>query len=256
MSPRPIKSRQVGTPFSIKGMRPYGCFNEEKEPVQLQFEEMESIRLCDYLGLRQLEASICMGVSRPTLTRVYKNARKKMAIAMSEGRPIEFGGGQYKLDENWKECGFCQSAIFGSKQKQPDQKCILCGNTSANSGNQKTGEINAHRFAIACSKASAGGKLSSIFARSPYFCLTNKYGEIQEFVKNPFWQDPACVGENVIQLLLQHDVNVIIGADIGQKILSYIQQYKMVFVLIRDPHLSSMKEFLQLLTNTEKNAKT
>lgn len=256
MSPRPIKSRQVGTPFSIKGMRPYGCFNEEKEPVQLQFEEMESIRLCDYLGLRQLEASICMGVSRPTLTRVYKNARKKMAIAMSEGRPIEFGGGQYTLDENWEECSNCHSAIFNSKQIQPGHICILCGNKNLNNELQPNEKNKNNRYAIVCSTASIESKLSSVFARGPYFCITNEYGEVHEIIKNPFWQDQSCVGENVINFIYKYGVNVIIGADIGQNILSHIQQKNMVFILIRNPLLSSLKIITQLITNSESYAKT
>jgi len=52
----------------------------------LNFDEYETIRLLDYEGLMQEEAAERMNVSRPTLTRIYENARKTMAKAFVEGK--------------------------------------------------------------------------------------------------------------------------------------------------------------------------
>ena len=51
-------------------------------------EEMESIYLMDILDLYQEEAAISMNVSRPTFTRILKNARQKLTRALVYGNKI------------------------------------------------------------------------------------------------------------------------------------------------------------------------
>jgi len=58
------------------------------EPVILEIAELEALRLVDLEGLSQEEAGQRMGVSRGTVWRLVQRARKKMARALSEGRPI------------------------------------------------------------------------------------------------------------------------------------------------------------------------
>ncbi len=59
-----------------------------REPVFLTLEEVEAIRLVDYLGLTQEEAGERMGVSRGTVWRALHSGRRKMARALVEGREI------------------------------------------------------------------------------------------------------------------------------------------------------------------------
>ncbi|RKY54775.1 MAG: hypothetical protein DRP89_04570, partial [Candidatus Neomarinimicrobiota bacterium] len=49
---------------------------------------LEALRLIDLEGLSQEEAGQRMGVSRGTIWRLLKNARRKIAQAITEGRPI------------------------------------------------------------------------------------------------------------------------------------------------------------------------
>ena len=49
-------------------------------------EEFEAIYLCDHEGKLQAEAAESMGVSRPTLTRIYASARRKIADALVGGK--------------------------------------------------------------------------------------------------------------------------------------------------------------------------
>lgn len=72
--------------------------------VSLHFEEYESVRLCDYEQLTQQEASECMGVSRPTFTRIYASARTKIATALADGCAIQIDGGTAYIDGIWYEC--------------------------------------------------------------------------------------------------------------------------------------------------------
>ena len=50
--------------------------------------ELEAFRLVDMEGLSQEEAGQKMGISRGTIWRLVQSARKKVAQALSEGRPI------------------------------------------------------------------------------------------------------------------------------------------------------------------------
>ena len=63
------------------------------EEVRLRFEEYEAIRLIDHDGLTQAGAAERMGISRPTCTRIYNRARKLLARALVEARPLSIGGG-------------------------------------------------------------------------------------------------------------------------------------------------------------------
>ena len=69
MSPRPKNIRKVNNMPSVAGFRPVISNNSCEETIFLHFEEYETIRLCDYEMKTQQEASISMGVSRPTLSR-------------------------------------------------------------------------------------------------------------------------------------------------------------------------------------------
>jgi len=78
-----------------------------REAVELTVEEYEALRLMDYLGLNQKEAAAQMGVARTTVQRIYAQARRKLAVFLVEGRPLQIGGGSYALcpQESCRGCG-------------------------------------------------------------------------------------------------------------------------------------------------------
>jgi predicted DNA-binding protein (UPF0251 family) len=53
--------------------------------------ELEAMRLVDLEGLSQEQAGTHMGVSRGTIWRLVKNAREKVAQALTEGRTLTIG---------------------------------------------------------------------------------------------------------------------------------------------------------------------
>ena len=61
---------------------------EQNGTMELNSDEMEAIFLMDYQGLYQEDAAKNMNVSRPTLSRIIKNARKKIATALVSGYEI------------------------------------------------------------------------------------------------------------------------------------------------------------------------
>lgn len=72
---------------------------EEIPAVIISVDEFESIRLVDYEGLSQEECGSYMNVSRATAQRIHRSARRKMAAALVEGRPLRIEGGEYKINE-------------------------------------------------------------------------------------------------------------------------------------------------------------
>lgn len=59
------------------------------EPIIIEHEELEALRLVELEGLSQEEAGERMGVSRGTVWRFLKRAREKVARALTEGRRIQ-----------------------------------------------------------------------------------------------------------------------------------------------------------------------
>lgn len=100
----------------MEGFKPFGVPISDLEPVFLLYEEYEAIRLLDYLGLTQLEAGKEMGVSRPTLTRIYEKARCSIARAFVEGKAIFIEGGDFNSDEFWYRCELCYKVLISDHE--------------------------------------------------------------------------------------------------------------------------------------------
>ena len=109
--PRPCKYRCVtGQPVSVI-YKPAGVPASSLEWVQLNLDEFEAIRLIDHLGLEQEQASCQMGVSRPTVTRIYAAARKKIADALVLGQALRIEGGP--VNAQFQMAGFGQGRRMG-----------------------------------------------------------------------------------------------------------------------------------------------
>jgi len=89
---RPMKPRTIGERPEITGFAPVFPPDKatipRKEPIVLSQDELEVLRLIDYLGLVQEEAAQRMGVSRGTVWRCLDSARRKVAMMLVEGREL------------------------------------------------------------------------------------------------------------------------------------------------------------------------
>ena len=132
MSPRIKKIRKVLSPPPIKGMKPYGGgpSGSQPEAVSLLFEEYEALRLCDYDMYNHHQASVLMGVSRPTFTRIYASARQKIALAIVEGRQLSIEGGKVYFDSDWYHCTDCGSYFNHPDKENRIDNCPLCGSNN------------------------------------------------------------------------------------------------------------------------------
>ena len=126
--PRPIRNRKVLNPPRMAGFKPFGMPLSELKVLKLHFDEYESINLINYQNLTQDAAAEMMGISRPTFTRVYNRALKKIAKAFVEGMAIEIEGGQVEFEKQWFKCNKCFKLIEGMENHI---KCKGC-NSFAN----------------------------------------------------------------------------------------------------------------------------
>ena len=121
--PRPTINRRVVNPPQMSGFKPFGMPLCELKILELQFDEYESINLVNYQDMSQDAASEMMGVSRPTFTRVYNRALKKIAKAFVEGMAIKIEGGNVEFEKQWYKCQKCFKLIDGMENHT---KCINC----------------------------------------------------------------------------------------------------------------------------------
>jgi len=127
--PRPKQCRRIVSPPIMKGFKPIGIPRSQIEDVILQYDEYEALRLLDYEGLVQEEAAEKMNVSRPTLTRIYDNARKIIAKAFVEGKAIVIDGGNVDFGRLWFRCNKCNKLIDGIDNHVPCKNCKSYGNS-------------------------------------------------------------------------------------------------------------------------------
>ena len=68
-------------------------------------DELEAMRLADYLEMTQEEVAQKMQVSRPTVTRMLARAHRAVAEALVHGKAICIEGGDYRLGQQCDSCG-------------------------------------------------------------------------------------------------------------------------------------------------------
>ena len=111
---RPCKPRTVG--FLPANLRFVPELPGDGPAIHLGLDMLEAIRLADAEGLPQEEAAARMGISTATFCRLAGEARRRTALALSDGRAIvidvEGGNAVFRPDGDAGEgaclgrCGF------------------------------------------------------------------------------------------------------------------------------------------------------
>ena len=81
--PKPVT---IPNPSKVEKLVPEPRTNASS--ILIEPAEVEALRLVDLEGLSQEEAGNEMGVSRGTVWRLLQSARRKVAQALTEGRPL------------------------------------------------------------------------------------------------------------------------------------------------------------------------
>jgi len=139
--PRPKRYRTIENPPIMEGFKPFGISMTDLEPAILLFEEYESMRLADYLGLTQEQAAEKMNVSRPTFTRIYEKTRRTIAQAFVEGKAIFIEGGNYHTDDCWYKCEHCMKLNISKTETSTCNYCHAQTLRRLNKTPEKNGNI-------------------------------------------------------------------------------------------------------------------
>jgi len=86
--PRPKKLRHCERGIPCRAFKPNRIPMADLQQIQLLHDELETLRLCDLLGLTQEEAGKSMGISRGTVQRILTAARRKVSQALVEGAAL------------------------------------------------------------------------------------------------------------------------------------------------------------------------
>ena len=95
---RPVKIRLIRREPQTRQFSPRGRVGRPGYK-EIHFEEFEAIRMIDYMGLGQAEASKYMGISQQTFSRVLRAGRKRLAEALINGEIIKVQGGVFKVEK-------------------------------------------------------------------------------------------------------------------------------------------------------------
>ena len=90
--PRPRLRRRIRGRPNSSYFKPAGIRMVELEESVLAKDEFEAIRLVDFQEIDQGKAGEMMGISQPTLSRLLKSGRKKIAEAIVKGKAIRIDG--------------------------------------------------------------------------------------------------------------------------------------------------------------------
>jgi len=123
--PRQRHQRKMMEPPHFKGYKPYGTSLEGTPPVELLYEEYETLKWADYYGMNHHEACRNMGISRSTFARIYENARRKIARALVETRGIATSPGNVVFEDEWYLCNDCHNR-FTLRQAPGEEHCPSC----------------------------------------------------------------------------------------------------------------------------------
>ena len=128
--PRPIKCRQVQNLPTTTFFKPAGIPLRNLVEVTLSVEEVEAVRLKDKEGLEQEQCAQRMNVSRTTFGRVINSARKKIAMALLDGKAIRIEGGNFRLALKHFVCanGHQWQASSGGDSSKLPISCPSCNN--------------------------------------------------------------------------------------------------------------------------------
>jgi predicted DNA-binding protein (UPF0251 family) len=102
---RPKKCRWVETEPGVTFFKPRGIPLRSLQQIVITVDELEAMRLADFLEMTQEEVAQRMQVSRPTVTRMLSRAHRAVAEALVHGKAICIQGGDYRVGQQCRECG-------------------------------------------------------------------------------------------------------------------------------------------------------
>lgn len=108
--------------------KPAGVPARQLQTIELGLDELEALRLADLEGLYHDAAAVCMGVSRPTFSRLILRARQKTATALLNGHLLLIKGGTVMVTHmRTFECQSCHQQFQLERGGGRPRSCPDCG---------------------------------------------------------------------------------------------------------------------------------
>ncbi|BAH05609.1 DUF134 domain-containing protein [Clostridium kluyveri] len=123
---RPIKFRKVEFFPKSTYFVPWGKAKCKISETVLKVEELEAMRLKDIEELNQEECAEKMQVSRQTFQNIIDSARRKVAVALTQGNAIRISGGNYTTNFCKFKCFDC-GELYEVNYEQDRLLCPVCG---------------------------------------------------------------------------------------------------------------------------------
>ncbi|MFA7228252.1 MAG: DUF134 domain-containing protein [Melioribacteraceae bacterium] len=89
--PRPKIHRKIKCSPAAYYFKPRAVPLSQLQEIILEIDELESLRLADYLAHSHEDAAIQMKISRATFGRIVEKARNKVVDAILNGKAIKIG---------------------------------------------------------------------------------------------------------------------------------------------------------------------
>ena len=94
---RPRRCRRIFFQPNATYFKPAGVPMHRLDENILNYDEAEALRLIDVEEMPQEGAAKKMNISQPTLSRLLKSGRKKLADSVINSKAIKVEGGNFKL---------------------------------------------------------------------------------------------------------------------------------------------------------------
>ena len=94
---RPRRCRRIFFKPNATYFKPAGIPLSHLAEQELNYEELEAVRLIDLEQKSQEQVAKQMKISQPTLSRILKSGRHKIAHALVKGKAIKIHGGNFEL---------------------------------------------------------------------------------------------------------------------------------------------------------------
>lgn len=94
---RPRRCRRISFQPDVTYFKPAGVPLRNLDETIVNFDEAEAVRLVDLEEKDQKQVAKKMQISQPTLSRLLKSGRKKLADAIIKGKAIKIQGGNFKM---------------------------------------------------------------------------------------------------------------------------------------------------------------
>lgn len=121
---RPPGFRRIASSPKWPVFRPQGAPRSAGAEIVLGLDELEALRLADREGLHHEKAARLMRISRPTFSRLVGRARKKVAEALVEGRPLKLVGSGARAPRRARI--YCPGCRFAWRPSPPLGKALSC----------------------------------------------------------------------------------------------------------------------------------